>query len=206
MILHIHGYNQHHDNLAFRILSKEIRGSGERAVIMPFIDYQRMPPKDIMNILLEIYDSKRIPDVTDGLTSNGGAERIELLIGYSLGGFFAYCLKSIVDAPVLLINPCLAPFMYIYKWAGGDFAREHELGYIDMLKQYLYKAETARLKTLIGDRDDYIDHSFTKRVIPPENINMADMDHNLSLDSHCIQTLERVIYELITQMDGGAAS
>lgn len=197
MIFHIHGYNQHHNNLAYRILSQEIRGSDERAVVMPFIDYQRTPPNDIMNIMLDVYASKCIPENIGGLTSNGSAGKIELITGYSLGGFFAYCLKSVLDVPVLLINPCLAPFMYIYKWANGDFTREHELQYVELFKEYIYRANTWRLRALIGDKDDYIDHSFTKRVIPPENVSVIDLNHNLSLDPGCVETLERAILGLI---------
>jgi predicted esterase YcpF (UPF0227 family) len=204
MILHIHGYAQNHNNLAFRILSREIKESDVRAVIMPFIDYQRTSPGRIADALFETFQTRSIPSDFDGLVSAGHNNKIELVIGYSLGGFFAYCLKSVLDAPVLLINPCLAPFVYLYKWTNGDFSREYERGYAELFCRYVRKADTTRMRAVIGERDDYIDHGFTRRILPPESVDTVDSDHNLSLAPACIRMLEDAIFDMIGQSFGGA--
>ncbi|MDR2089690.1 MAG: hypothetical protein LBP73_10080 [Clostridiales Family XIII bacterium] len=195
MILHVHGYDQHHDNLAFRILSREIKESGARAVIMPFMDYRTLSPNGAMECLLEICKTRDIPRGIEGLVSGGAKDEIELITGYSLGGFFAYCLKSMLDVPVLLINPCLAPFMYLHKWTNGDFPCEYERQYAELFAECLYRADTKRLRAIVGKNDAYIDHAFTKRLLPPETVDAVDLDHNLSLASACIQILEHAIFD-----------
>ena len=87
-ILNIHGYKGTAHNAAYSALC-----GLEENIVSPWIDYDDEPPAAVLDRLVDI--------CSDGTT--------DLLVGTSLGGFFASVIAARTHIPLLLVNPCLQP-------------------------------------------------------------------------------------------------
>ena len=93
-------------------------------------------------------------------------EKPDLIIGSSMGGYFAYALASHTGIPVLLFNPAL-----------------HNRSF-DVEGVYLgeFKPEG---KVILGKKDDVIDPSITKAMLKDSNLEIEEikeMEHRIPLD------------------------
>lgn len=139
-ILNIHGYKGSAQNSAYSAL--ENLGCD---VISPEIDYDVLTPKKTLEMLhRQIIDNE-----------------VDIIVGTSLGGFYAAVLSAQLNLPVFLVNPCLMPFMYLPK-----------LGYIKDVKPYmtmfgeLFKLKKHNVSTVVGGQDEIIDtHELTKSIL-----------------------------------------
>lgn len=89
-ILNIHGYNGSPENSAYKALAKL-----GHEIISPAFDYENESPDDIMGRLSRLADDEH-PDI---------------IVGTSLGGFYAAALSVKSDIPVILVNPFLMAFL-----------------------------------------------------------------------------------------------
>ena len=142
-ILNIHGYRGSAENSAYSAL-KEIGCD----VLSPQTDYDSAPPDEVMAVLRDIADNAEIG----------------LIVGTSLGGFYAAVLAAETDLPVLLVNPCLMPFYHLPKLGYDGDIRPYialfgELSYLDRSK----------VGCIVGSCDEVIDtHSFAKTLFENE--------------------------------------
>ena len=136
-ILNIHGYNGNPANSAYLAL----KGLGFH-VVSPMLDYDAEIPEHILDRLLSIA-RKHQPDV---------------IVGTSLGGFFGAVLSVRTGQPLVLVNPCLMPFLHLPR-----------LGYKGEVQPFislfgeLSKLKKSSVSAIVGGSDEVIDtHDFTE--------------------------------------------
>lgn len=122
-ILNIHGYHETPNNFAAVALKK----LGHEIVSMKPIDYDSENPQIIIDRLSNLL-SENSPDV---------------IVGTSIGGFFAAVLSARNDLPVILVNPCIIP----------------ELNESLSLFWELADLNLYNVSTIVGEKDEIIDHS-----------------------------------------------
>ena len=147
-ILNIHGYQGEPQNSAFNTLCE----AGYEDIISPSVDFDAVEPKNITESLKFIVLQKK-PDI---------------IIGTSLGGFFAAVLSAETGLPAILINPCLMPFYHLpeidYK---GDITQ------FIALFGLLQKLDRDNVSCIIGGSDEVIStHSFTENWLKNERFRI----------------------------------
>ena len=153
-ILNIHGYGGSAENSAF----KAFKDCGFTDIIAPALDYDKLPPEQMLDYLSNIAKN----------------ENAELICGTSLGGFYAALLSAELDMPVILVNPCLIPFLHLPR-----------LGYNGDIKPFvklfgkLSSLHSDNVSCIIGEKDSIIDtHDFTENFLTnPRFRKIPDGDH-----------------------------
>ncbi len=145
-ILNIHGYKGTPHNAAYSALC----GFAKENIITPYIDYDNEKSEDILNRLLDICSS----------------ENIELIVGTSLGGFFAVLIGIKLKKSLILVNPCLQPHKVIPLYGyQGDVN-----WFIDKLSVF-DNIDRKSISCIIGGKDEIIgDHAYTKKLIGNDRI------------------------------------
>ena len=140
-ILNIHGYGGNPHNAAYAAL----QANNCTNIISPAIDYDAESPENILGKLRYIIADKRI----------------ELIVGTSLGGFFAAVLSAEKNLPVMLVNPCLIPFLHLPRL---DFHGDIK-PFISMFGT-LAKLDSSNVSCIVGGQDEIIDtHDFTENML-----------------------------------------
>ncbi len=139
-ILNIHGYKGSSENSACLAL-KELGYD----VISPQLDYDAESPENILSLLSDVLSDSK-PDV---------------IVGTSLGGFFALLLSIESGLPSVLVNPCLMPFITLPQLEySGDIS-----GFIRLFGSFS-EISQSKVFAIIGGQDEIISyHDFTRRVI-----------------------------------------
>ena len=147
-ILNIHGYGGNPHNAAYAAL----QANNWTNIISPAIDYDAESPENILGKLRYIIADKRI----------------ELIVGTSLGGFFAAVLSAEKNLPVMLVNPCLMPFLHLPR-----------LGFHGDIKPFvsmfgtLAKLDSSNVSCIVGGQDEIIDtHDFTENMLRNERFRI----------------------------------
>ncbi|HCJ42188.1 MAG TPA: hypothetical protein DHV89_12545 [Ruminococcus sp.] len=135
-ILNLHGYGGSAENAAFAAL----KACGHE-VAAPQNDYDEVSPQEIIKRMKKL----------------AAAESIGLIVGTSLGGFYAAVLSAQTGLPAVLVNPCLMAFYHLpllgYK---GDITE-----FIGLFGE-LAALDTERIHAIIGESDEVVTtHSFT---------------------------------------------
>ena len=174
-ILNIHGYKGTAHNAAYSALC-----GLEENIVSPWIDYDDEPPAAVLDRLVDI--------CSDGTT--------DLLVGTSLGGFFASVIAARTHIPLLLVNPCLQPQAVIPLCGySGD------LSFFEEISKELYDLDTERVRCIIGGRDEIIgDHRSTKELLGMERIIIVSD----GLHSGATLDLEKYFPEMINSLIGFA--
>ncbi|MCM1528463.1 MAG: hypothetical protein NC093_00515 [Alistipes sp.] len=140
-ILNIHGYKGNVHNSAYTVME----AIGCENIISPQLDYDSMNPESVVAILRQ------------QIVENN----VDIIVGTSLGGFYAAILSAQFNLPVILLNPCLMPFIYLPR-----------LGYIKDVKPYmtmfgkLLKLKKYNVSTVVGGQDEIIDtQELTKSIL-----------------------------------------
>ena len=156
-ILNIHGYKGSPLNSACTALN-EI----DHEIVSPSFDFDNTDPNEVLKSLELIVRYKGV----------------KLIIGSSLGGFFAAVLASRVKLPVILINPCLMPFLHLPRLGyTGDI-----LGYTALFSE-IAKLDPGYVKVIVGAKDEVIDtHDFTLRLFPNATVMPEGMHSGATLD------------------------
>ena len=143
-VLNIHGYHGSPENVPHRTL-KDLKCE---TVVSPEIDYDSESPESVLN-RLRYYVSHKF---------------IDFIVGTSLGGFYAAVLAAEFDLPVILINPCLMPFLHLPR-----------LGYKGDIEPFISMFGTLtdmneeNVCCIVGDADEIIDsHDLTERMFGNE--------------------------------------
>jgi len=154
-ILNLHGYHALAQNSSYYALK-----ACNYDVIAPAIDYDTQSSEEILNTLLNLYDS----------------EHCEAVVGSSMGGFFAIQTAAEKQCRSVLINPCLAPFQTLPEM---DFDnREYILQYIGLFSN-LSKLDFSKTFAIIGEKDDVIKtHGILKYLLEDSHyISVPDGGH-----------------------------
>lgn len=138
-ILNIHGYQGSPKNGAYNAL----HDIGCENIISPSIDYDSEEPDNIIGKL----NMLRVEC------------KVDLVVGTSLGGFYASVLSAKHDFPVMLVNPCLTPFLL-------DMLSKFKTRPLVQLFGELSKIESANVSCIVGDSDEVLgDHAFTEKLL-----------------------------------------
>jgi len=139
-ILNIHGYKGCSENAA----GKALKSLGYD-VISPDFDYDKISPEETLSILENIIDK----------------EHPEIITGTSYGGFFAAVICARKGIPVILVNPCLMPFLTLPRLGNICDVKE----YIPLFAQ-LSEIKKINVSTIIGGNDEVVDtHDFTENLL-----------------------------------------
>lgn len=139
-ILNIHGYHGSAQNAAYNALKETVNAD----ISAPQIDYDKNDPEKVLDELRKI--------ITDTKT--------DMLVGTSLGGFYAALLSAQSDLPVILINPCMLPFLHLPRLG----YKEDITPFISMFGS-LNLLNSENVSCIIGGKDDVIDtHDFTEKL------------------------------------------
>ncbi len=141
-ILNIHGYKGNAHNSAYVAL-KAIQN--ENNIISPQLDYDSLEPEEVEEIL-----RKQIVE-----------NDVDFIVGTSLGGFYAAVLsREWFHMPVILVNPCLTPFLHLPRLGfKGDI-----VPFIDMFLSAV-ECNLEYSSCIIGAEDEVIgDHQLTKTL------------------------------------------
>lgn len=140
-ILNIHGYDGSPHNAAYAAL----QANNCTDITAPAIDYDAESPENILGKLRYIIADKRI----------------ELIVGTSLGGFYAAVLSAERNLPVVLVSPCPLPFLHLPR-----------LGFNGNIKPFvsmfgtLAKLDINNVSCIVSGQDEIIDtHDFTERFL-----------------------------------------
>ncbi|MBR1393479.1 MAG: hypothetical protein IJ561_06540 [Ruminococcus sp.] len=140
-ILNIHGYHGNPKNSAYQAL--EALGC---EIIAPALDYDNTLPESIIRDLKFILTDKR-PDI---------------IVGTSLGGFYAAVLSAQNDYPVMLVNP----FMMSFLTFDGDVRSRKDIGSLISLFGSLSQLDSSNVSCIVGDNDELLgDHKFTEELL-----------------------------------------
>ena len=140
-ILNIHGYQGSAQNAAYGAL----QANGCDAIISPAIDYDAASPERIVSMLRGIIDE----------------QHVGLIVGTSLGGFFAAVLSAETHLPVMLVNPCLLPFLHLPRLGFQGDIRP----FISLFGT-LTQLDRDNVSCIVGDADEIIStHDFTEKLL-----------------------------------------
>lgn len=173
-ILNIHGYKGSSCNSVYTALKNL-----DCEVISPEIDYDAKPPERVLEELHRLIDENHV----------------DVVVGTSLGGFYAAVLSAQLNLPVILVNPCLMPFIYLSR-----------LGYTRDVKPYmamfgeLLKLKSYNVSTVVGGQDEIIDTlDFTEQLLQKgQYVVVPDGKHSgatLSLDVNLPQLLAGISFK-----------
>ena len=147
-VLNVHGFRGAAENCAYSALK-----SNGCNVISPAIDYDAESPDKVLEKLRDIADK----------------QHIDFVVGTSLGGFFAAVFAAERNLPLILVNPCLLPFLHLprldYK---GDIRP-----FIPLFAN-LTKIDINKVSCIVGAKDEVIDsHDFTKNMFNNERFRIV---------------------------------
>lgn len=138
-VLNIHGYQGSAENSAYIALQ-----SIGCEILSPQIDYDAEEPEPILDQLAGIAEKKKI----------------ELLVGTSLGGFFAAVLSADLNLPVILVNPCMLPFLHLPR-----IGYQGDITSLIRLFGKLALIDRGKVSCIVGAEDELIDsHDFDERL------------------------------------------
>lgn len=160
MILNLHGLYGTAENTNYGILA-ELYPVTE--IYSPQIDFEKRSPYDIIDRLYAIKD-------------------IDIIVGNSFGGFYAYAMGAEWNIPCLLTNPCIPPAKYI-----RELVPEYPEESLYQLSELTEPAYTKRIHertcntfVILGKNDDILEPEFTKNYLRNAEIHEIDGGHRLS--------------------------
>lgn len=141
-ILNLHGYNGSAHNSVYQVLD-EIGYD----LVSPEIDYDNILPKQLLLNLSKIYSDNNC----------------NAIVGTSVGGFFAAQLCVMKQCPIVFINPCLIPFIYL-----PELGYNNRNGVIEFSELFsnITKLNSNLVSAIVGEDDEIIDtHDYTKTML-----------------------------------------
>ena len=158
MILNIHGLGGRHDNKNFHQLLRIFHGD---QIYSRQIDYVVEEPRALL----------------DDFAAHGP---YSLIVGHSLGGFFAYALGASQGCKTVLTNPCIPPHEYMPDLV-SDFAHLDEMRSI---WEEVYPSEFD-CTVIVGQLDDVVNPKRTLELMEPHHRVLAvEAGHSLSGDEY----------------------
>ena len=147
-ILNIHGYHGSPKNSVYTALHE----IGCENIISPSINYDSEEPSNIIGTL----NMLRVQYKAD------------MIVGTSLGGFYAAVLSARHDLPAMLVNPCLTPFLL-------NILSKFKTRPLVKLFGELAKIDSSNLSCIVGDDDEVLgDHAFTEKLLGNSRFRRID--------------------------------
>ncbi|SFW22357.1 YqiA/YcfP family alpha/beta fold hydrolase [Ruminococcus flavefaciens] len=153
-ILNLHGFIGKADNRTYAALCELMP---EEDIVSPSLDFMNEHPEKLFNKLAVIIRN----------------ENIDIVIGQSLGGFYALPLAISFCIPCILTNPCFFP-------AKTGVIVDSELS-MDILEEYRKNSDISfysKAYILISDNDTIIPGNFEKCKAITPNIRQVEGTHS----------------------------
>jgi len=163
------------------------------------------PDATVLNIITSGKDPDQL--INEIMSSmNECPDNYPILVGSSLGGFYAYIVSSLIDCHAILINPSLKPWETLKSKIGENERYDAETTFLltqdqlDKMEIWFNKQENVSeeqyLAVFTGTHDDVIDHAYTDDVIsgPMIRCSMSWYDHqfaNISIIESCIKLMHK---------------
>ena len=165
MILNIHGYMGNQHNTLFNILTD--LGVNQQDILSPQIDYDSTDPERVIKNLSVIIENN--------------SRDVELIIANSFGGFFGYMLAAKYSIPIILVNPCLMPFITIYS-ISETYNPKFKRALLLMFGSNMWTLPLSLCTVIVGTDDNIIDHEkITYPLLPCTWYNVIKgMNHSIS--------------------------
>lgn len=171
-ILNIHGYKGSAKNSAYEALT----ALGHEAA-SPELDYDMLLPDETLEILLR----------------EAGECGAKMLVGSSLGGFYAAVMSVRLGLPAVLVNPCLMPFLHLPG-----------LGYVGEIRPFiklfgeLADIDSKKISVIVGGSDEVIDtHDMTRNLLKNSRFEVVPNGRHsgstLPLDSFFAEVLDEAL-------------
>ena len=178
MILNIHGYDSSGKNSKYEFLAAEYK---DQLLISPSFDYSRENPYNILDTL------------KNRIILNFEKDKKNIIIGSSIGGFFAYCLCADFEIKTILINPSLMPFVNLSSKYGANEVMCKK--YIELFNRYVFRANLRDYEIIVGDNDDVIDHNLITRaaVGPAQKFHVVKGGHRMPLSDEAKKLIKSII-------------
>lgn len=139
-ILNIHGYKGSTQNSAYEALTALGHG-----VTSPELDYDTLSPDETLDMLCK----------------KAGECGAEMLVGSSLGGFYAAVMSVRLGLSAVLVNPCLMPFLHLPR-----LGYEGEIRPFITLFGELAAVDDTKISVIVGGNDEVIDtHDMTRNLL-----------------------------------------
>lgn len=179
MILNIHGFNSDGNNRNYNFLKTEYPN---RKIISPTFNYNEENPYNILDSLQNYIKLQREFE-----------KPINLVVGSSIGGFFAYCLCAMYDVKTILINPSLMPFINLFT--KYNVSQTICKKYIELFNKYVYLPNNINYEIILSNHDEIIDHaSITKTVIGNSKyIHFVEGTHKMELTDEVKTIIKNII-------------
>jgi predicted esterase YcpF (UPF0227 family) len=152
MILNIHGFRSWGENAKAGFLRETFPGV---RVVSPTLP---LPPKEALATL-------------EAAVRESG-EPLEMIVGSSLGGFYAYVLCCRYRVPAVLLNPAVVPFVHLsgaigpvtnaYSGEPGEWTVEDCLVLKDLFCETAYRAESALVHVFLAQDDEVLEPRLTR--------------------------------------------
>lgn len=184
MIIYIHGFSSSANSTKGQILKDFFKG--EENVLTPGLPEE---PYKTINIL-------------EGLINSAKDEKV-MLIGSSLGGFYALVLHSkFKNLRTVLINPALYPYEQLKPYVGKNINRsngeefEWKEEYLSQLKKLNDAIDFEKLKNillLLAKDDELIDYKETLELIGKTNeiILLDNAGHQFSRFNEVLESINK---------------
>ena len=178
MILNIHGYNSSGNNSKYKFLTEEYKND---LIISPTFDYKNENPYNILDSL------------KNAVTSNFEKGKYKIVVGSSLGGFYAYCLSAIYDIRTILINSSLMPFINLNtRYDVSDTICKK---YIELFSKYVYEPAFGNLEIIVSNNDNIINHNeITRSVVSSKKFYVVKGEHHMRMTDELKSLIKRLIY------------
>lgn len=174
MIINLHGFKGNGSSEKSELLEKRF---GKDFVYSPDLPFS---PKEAIKLINDfIVNNKQYPHI---------------LIGTSLGGFYAYYLYNKHDIPTFLINPSFTPWINLSKEIGIQKTYDTNIEFewkSDYVKDLIgldcnisyFDNFHSLLNMYLGENDDVINHSFLKDEFPYSKKIWTDDNHRMSVEN-----------------------
>lgn len=147
MILNIHGFRSCGANAKAAFLEETFPGV---KIVSPTLP---LPPREALEVLEEVV--------------KGSGEPLEMILGSSLGGFYAYVLCCRYRVPTVLINPAVVPFVHLAEAIGpvtnaytgepGTWTVGDCLALKDLFCETAYRAESRFVHAFVTQDDEVLE-------------------------------------------------
>lgn len=179
MILNLHGLFGNSDNTNYYTL-RSLVNSDE--ILSPQLMYHLESPFGIVSRLQDL----------------ASEHKIDLIVGHSIGAFYAYVMSSQLEVPCILINPYIRPQDYLPKLI-NDY-REYWLDQLNMLSTFYCEIDSKHhdsyVGVLIGGFDQtLIANKPISSVIKTDEVIFISAGHSFNNDPKYLTEFRRMIAE-----------
>jgi predicted esterase YcpF (UPF0227 family) len=155
MLVNLHGFSSSGANSKYEFLSKVFPNE---EIISPDLPVEPRAAIQKIEEIIKEYSGKPV-----------------MLVGSSLGGFYAYYLSAKYRCHAVLLNPSLTPFASLMDCLGDNvnyntgepfvFTKEHIKQLRDLFQEVYLEGDYSLLHAFVCEDDERLDHAQTKKML-----------------------------------------